>query len=52
MKNRVELFTVLDLIDNIGAEDTKKSLFGFECPRNIDIENFLKNNFIFFYTLS
>ena len=39
---------ILDLIDEYGEEDVTTILSGFSCPKNPDIENFLKNDSVLF----
>ena len=42
------LENILDLIDEYGEEDVKAILSDFSCPKNFDIEDFLKDNSIIF----
>jgi len=42
------LENILDLIDEYGEEDVKAILSDFSCPKNVDIEDFLKDNSIIF----
>ena len=39
---------ILDLIEEYGEEDVTTILSGFSCPKNPDIENFLKNDSVLF----
>lgn len=47
MKGFVE-FPLLDMIEQLGEEPVKKILSDFSCPRNKDVEYFLKNRAIEF----
>ncbi len=42
------LENILDLINEYGEEDVKAILSDFSCPKNVDIEDFLKDNSIIF----
>lgn len=39
---------ILDLIDEYGEEDVNAILSDFSCPKNVDIESFLKENSVLF----
>lgn len=44
----LKVVNILDLIEIIGEEDTKTILSDFNCEKNPEIENFVKNNAIDF----
>lgn len=48
MPNSMEVFSILDLINIIGEDNTLEILSGFSCPPNMEIENYLKKNAISF----
>ena len=41
-------FNILNLIDSIGEDSVREILSGFSCPKNPEIENFVKKNAIDF----
>ncbi len=42
------IINILDLLDNIGEDDTKNILSDFSCPKNCEVEGFLHKNSIAF----
>lgn len=41
--NNYTVSNILDLIDAIGEDELQHILSGFSCPKNLEIENFVKN---------
>lgn len=46
MNNRYSLVLLSDMIEELGEEETKKLLSEFSCPKNKDVETFLKSKAI------
>lgn len=46
--NEYTIMNILDLIDSVGENEVQRGLSDFLCPKNGEIENFIRNNAIEF----
>ena len=42
--NHYEAINILDMVDAIGEDAVKNILSDFSCPKNVEIESFVKQN--------